>query len=72
MTKGTLMFFQKTRGSSVALTANILMILRELTRILRGLVYQLLQKDTKKSLFQQSYVNFTYLLQHLIGVEKEI
>ena len=72
MTKGTLMFFQKTRGTAVAITANVLMIIREFSRVLIGIACQITQKKSKKPILKQSAMNFVYLLQHLVGIEKEI
>ncbi|MCK5898336.1 MAG: glycosyltransferase family 2 protein [Methylococcales bacterium] len=74
MTKGTLIFFQKTQGSVVAVMANLLMIFREISRIGVGVLYKIFraEKERETQYLKRSFINFSYLLQHLIGIEKKI
>ncbi|MCK4493958.1 MAG: glycosyltransferase family 2 protein [Methylococcales bacterium] len=74
MTKGTLMFFQKTQGRMVAIMANLLMIFREISRVCIGGLSKIFrpEKARKTQSLKGSLINLTYLLQHLIGIEKKI
>ena len=74
MTKGTLMFFQKTQGTMIAIMANLLMIFRELFRVGVGMLYKIFrpEKERKTQFLKGRLMNLMYLLQHLIGIEKKI
>ncbi len=72
--KGQLMVFKKTRGAIVALVANVLMLIRDLPRVIMWLMLRLINKnkaDQSISL-KASYVRFFYLFFYLIGFEKKI
>ncbi|MDQ7090851.1 MAG: glycosyltransferase family 2 protein [Methylococcales bacterium] len=72
--KGGLMVFKKTRGALVATIANLLMLLRDGPRACIFLVCKLLvpKKADKMESLKISPLRFIYLLQYLIGIEKEI
>ncbi len=71
MTKGSLLFFKKTRGRVIEIIANLLMILRDTPRVFAWVfLIKLLKKEN--NYLKKAAIRFNYLCQYLIGIEKEI
>jgi len=70
MAKGTLMFFEKTRGNLISVLANLLMIIRDLPRMILWMLFRLVGKES--TFLRYSSIRLIYLLQYLLKIEKEI
>lgn len=72
--KGSLLVFKKTRGSCVAIMANLLMILRDTPRAIIFLLIKLFspKRAEKLASLKVSLIRCIYLFRSLIGREKKI
>jgi len=68
------MVFQKTRGKFIAFLANILMLMRDAPRALIWLIMRFISRPRaeKAGSLKSSYIRFCFLLNYLVGIEKEI